>query len=173
MEATATVPTATRIVADAATIDRLAVDLMTRNPANAERISRGAEIAKAAGVERTAAPFVFLVASQSAASAMYRVDHGLCSCPDASRREARECKHAWACRLALQAERTEAEAGMPADEAIPYELTELAYLALDGEHPDLPLLCHRCHAEPSLPSHRDHLGADCISRELFGDDDAA
>jgi hypothetical protein len=54
---------------------------------------------------------------------------------------------------------------------ITWELTDAAYTALAalGEVPDLPLLCHRCRAEPSLPSHREHLGADCIARELFGD----
>jgi hypothetical protein len=169
---TATASTTSTIVADAETIDRLAVDLMARNPANAERISKAADIVKAGGVERTAQPFLFLVASQSSAAAMYHVDHGVCHCPDASRRSAYECKHAWACRLAVQAERAEAEAGINVDAAIAYVLTELALATLDGEPCDLPPQCRRCHAEPSLPSHRDHLGADCISRELFGDDAA-
>jgi hypothetical protein len=171
---TATASTTSTILADAATIDRLAVDLMTRNPANAERISKAADIVKAGGVERTAAPFVFLVASQSSAAAMYHVDHGVCHCPDASRRSAYECKHAWACRLALQAERTEAEQGLNVDAPIDLELTPLAYalLATLGEVPDLPAQCSRCGQEAAIPSHRDHLGADCISAELFGDDAA-
>jgi hypothetical protein len=49
-----------------------------------------------------------------------------------------------------------------------YWLTDDA-LALLGELPDLTPQCPRCHAEPALLRHPDHLGAACVSRELYGD----
>ena len=100
------------IVAPAELIDRLAVEWMRHADGPiAQRISRGAEIVKAQGVERTAQPFLFLVVSQSDSNRCYHVDHGVCDCRDAER--GWQCKHIHAARLAVQAERADAEAHDP------------------------------------------------------------
>ena len=99
----------------------------------------------------------------------------MCCCQDFARRgELTWCKHLLCVAIIERLERLEADREQLADAPIDLELTPEAYAALDalGEPADLPLQCHRCHAEPSLPSHRDHLGAACIARELFGDDAA-
>jgi hypothetical protein len=170
-----TVTPATSIVPDPTILDRLAVELMTANRTNEERISRGYEIALAGGVERTAEPFVFLVASQSTPEGHYRVTRGLCNCPDAQRRSAHECKHCWACRLAVQAERLEAEPAdlLDVDAPVPFALTDLALYVLDGEPCALPAQCPRCGQEPAILSHIDHLGPSCLADELFGTAPAA
>lgn len=109
MLATTPVP----MVANPETIDRLVVEWMTHADGPiAQRISRGAEIAKAHRVERTAEPFVFLVYSQSAPNRAYTVRRGQCNCPDGTRFPGQD-KHCYAARLAVQAERLDAEAHDP------------------------------------------------------------
>jgi hypothetical protein len=167
-----TATTATLSIAPAAArIDQLAVDLILADPDNGARISRAAGIVKTGYIERVA-PDMWLVGSESSPDNAYRVTRGQCNCPDAQRRDARNCKHCWSVRLAVQAERLEAESALDADAPIPYALTDLAYLVLDGEPCALPAQCPRCHAEAAILSHIDHLGAACLSRELFGGDAA-
>ena len=167
---------ATVIVADPAILTRLTVDWMVDHGADAERISKAHDIVVAGGVERLATPGRFLVVSQSQANAAYSVDARTgCHCPDAARRDPRNCKHVWAMRLAVAAERLEAEQGEPLDPdaPIPYILTAEALAYLDGEAVDLPRQCARCHSEPALPTHREQLGRRCCERELYGDSDDA
>src|SRR4051794_4010701 len=103
------------IVADPTTLTRLTVDWMVDHAADSERISKAHDIVIAGGVERTATPHLFLVVSQSQLDTASHVDDRTgCHCPDAARRDARNCKHCWAVRLAVQAERTEAERGIDA-----------------------------------------------------------
>jgi len=170
---TSTAP-ATPIVADPAILTTLTVDWMVDHAADAERISKAHDLVVAGGVERLSTPGRFLVVSQSQPNAAYQVDDRTgCHCPDAARRDARHCKHCWSVRLAVEAERLEAEQGIDADTAIPFELTDLAYYVLDGEPCALPRQCARCHAEPAVLTHVDHYGAACIRRELYGDSDDA
>ena len=161
------------IVAQETITDRLAVQWMnTADEWNTPRISRAADLVKAGSVERTAHPGRFLVVSQSRPAEAYLVDHGTCSCPDAAKRDSRNCKHSWAVRLACAAERADAEANDPTiaitvepeDEAIPYTL------GLRGRLGATPPTCTACHAEPSLAAHPDGLGKRCAAAELFGEE---
>jgi hypothetical protein len=174
---TQTIPTATPIVADPTLLTRLTVDWMVDHSADSERISKAHDIVVAGGVERTATPHLFLVVSQSQPNAAYHVDDRTgCHCPDAARRDARNCKHCWAVRLATQAERLEAEQAdiLDVDAPIAFELTPEAYELLDllGEPCALPAQCPRCHAEPAILGHCDWLGQACLTAELFGGDAA-
>ena len=117
---------ATPIVADPTILTRLTVDWMVDHSADSERISKAHDIVSAGGVERTTTPHLFLVVSQSQANAAYHVDDRTgCQCPDAARRDARNCKHCWSVRLAVQAERLEAEQAdlLAVDQPIAFELT--------------------------------------------------
>ncbi len=126
--------------------------LTAQYPADEQRIWRGA--AMVGLVERTATPNLWLVGSASDPDAAYQVDQCGCSCPDFQKRGGL-CKHRAAVALFQQAERAEVDAEQWADH--PYQ--------------DSP--CDECgqpiHAEPICRHHRDGLGADCISRELFGE----
>jgi hypothetical protein len=161
---------ATRIVPQI-TADVLAAFQAAHPTVDATRLAKAVRIVQAGAVERLPAG-LWLVISETSPDGCYRVTHGQCNCPDAARRDARGCKHAIGVALFIAAERAEAEQGLDVDAPIGYELTALAFELL-GEACDLPAQCSRCGQEAAIPSHRDHLGATCISRELFGDDDAA
>ena len=96
------------------TIYTLAAELMAAAPSDADRarIDRALDLVET--VERTANPGRFLVPSQSNPNGAYLVDHGTCHCPDAAKRDSRNCKHSWAVRLFCAAERLEAEQDEPA-----------------------------------------------------------
>jgi hypothetical protein len=138
------------------------------------RVDRAVALVHDDHCQRLSTLGLFLVRSASRANRTHTVDAYGCSCEDFQKRGGM-CMHRIARSLFLLAERAEAEQGLDVDAAIDLELTPLAYelLATLGESCDLPHQCSRCGQEPALASHRDHLGAACISAELFGDDDAA
>jgi len=138
------------------------------------RLEKAVQLVREGAVERTADPRVWLVVSQSCGTSAYRVIGGQCHCPDASRRDARRCKHAASVALYQLAERVEVDLdGVSVDEPIGYVLTVEAIRWLDGEAVDLPRQCSRCHSENAILTHRDGLGARCIAGELYGDDNDA
>ncbi len=88
---------------------QLAAQMMAAATSDADtaRIDRALDLVS--GVERMARPDLFLVTSQTVADAAYRVHQGQCNCPDASKRDARRCKHVYATVIFQQLERMEAE----------------------------------------------------------------
>ena len=144
-------------------------------PADAARIDRAVELVQRGHVERTARPGQWLVVSRTVANRAYHVSAAGCDCED-YRKRGGHCLHQFAVELYCYAARADLDASDPtldADAPVPFALTDLAYLVLDGEPVDLPLLCSRCHAEAAILTHRDHLGARCLADELFGTDPAA
>lgn len=141
------------------TIYTLAAQMMAALPVGATGDADRARIDKAldlvGDVQRMPdRPDLFLVTSQSTADTAYQVHQGQCNCPDASRRDARRCKHSRAVEIFIKLERLDAEQSDPT-------LT----IRVD---PDLPAQCSRCHTEAASPRHRGGLGKQCISAELFG-----
>jgi hypothetical protein len=171
----ATIPTATSIVPDLTLADlRAIVDaLRLEHPNAGPRLDHAAFIATFREVERGTSAGVWWVQSESDPNQTYMVTAGQrCVCQDFARRgELTWCKHLIAVAIVERAERLEAEALDPTA-PIPFELTPAAYAALDalGESVDLPAQCSRCHAEEASTRHPDHLGARCLSAELFGGD---
>ena len=106
---------------------QIAAQMMAAATSDADtaRIDRALDLVS--GVERMARPDLFLVTSATVADAAYRVHQGQCNCPDASKRDARRCKHAVAVQLFCQLERAEVDAEQSDAR---YELTGAAYLAL-------------------------------------------
>ena len=94
-------------------IYQLADQLMsaTTNEADRARIERAIDLVPT--VERTATPGLFLVPSATTPDGCYRVRDGFCCCPDASKRDARSCKHAVSVILFQQAERADADRYAP------------------------------------------------------------
>ncbi len=162
-----TVPAATPII----TPD-LRQHVLDSYPADAARIDRAVELVQRGHVERTARPGQWLVVSRTVANRAYHVSAAGCDCED-YRKRGGHCLHQYAVELFCYAERAEAEPTLDVDAPVPFALTDLAYLVLDGEPCALPAQCPRCHAEAAILTHRDHLGARCLADELFGTDPAA
>jgi hypothetical protein len=166
---------ATPIVAPSATLGDLAAimaDLTREHPEAGHRVQHGAFLAimgHADSDTRTG----WWVASERDASVQYLVlpAHQSCTCQDAARHGSLSpCKHLLCVETIARLERLEADAGTPIDdEPCGYWLTDAA-LELLGELPDLTPQCPRCHAEPALLDHLDHLGPRCLADELFGTD---
>ncbi len=188
----------------------LAAQMMAAATSDADtaRIDRALDLVKTVQRMPTRAD-LFIVNSATTADTAYSVHQGQCNCDDASKRDARRCKHAIAVQLFCQLERAEVDAEQTeddnyycvlCDEVIPAVAVvetrwgfmhercaaseprdaEQVAVRIDpedsildlwpGEPCDLPAQCARCHTEPICHNHRDGLGADCISRELFGEE---
>jgi len=123
-------------------IYQIAAEMMAAATTDADRARIDRALDLVGSVERTANPGRFLVQSQSNPNGAYLVDHGTCHCPDAAKRDSRNCKHSWAVRLFAAVERAEvdaeqADATIDAD-ARPYELTGKGYLTLVWRNATLP-----------------------------------
>jgi hypothetical protein len=176
-----TAPTATSIIAPATTVAdilSIAADLKAVYPDRARRVEKAVQLVRFRSIERGDSGRVWWVGSETTPDTTYAVADATCQCMDYQKRGG-PCAHQLAVTLVTRLERIEADREAPAegdepaaDEPCGYWLTDAA-LELLGELPDLTPQCPRCHAEPALPSHVDHLGARCLSAELFGDDSPA
>jgi hypothetical protein len=200
--ATGTAPATTPIVAPTATLGDLAAimaDLTREHPEAGARVQHAAFHAIMGHAESDTGTG-WWVASERDVRVQYLVlpAHQSCTCQDAARHGSLSpCKHLLCVETIARLERIEAGRTDPtpppspehgvgcgctetpcrdtldyaADAPGPYWLTEAAYAAL-GELPDLTPQCPRCGSESTILSHIDHLGAHCLSAELFGGDAA-
>jgi hypothetical protein len=169
---------ATAIVPDLTLADLRAIvdQLRTEHPNSGPRLDHAAFIATFREVERGTSPGLWWVQSETDPTQQYMVTAGeRCVCQDFARRGAlTPCKHLLCVEIVERAERRETDRDQLADLPICWEWTPEAEAALAalGETVDLARQCSRCHAEAAILTHIDHLGADCLSAELFGDDAA-
>jgi hypothetical protein len=178
MAATAT--PATPIIAPTATLGDLQAimaDLSRTYPEAGARVQHGAFLAIMGHAESDTATG-WWVTSERDGTTQYFVlpQYGTCTCQDHSRHGALSpCKHALCVETLQRLQRVETDREQAATAPIVWELSEAAYAALAalGEQPDLAPPCPRCHAEPAIFDHIDHLGPSCLADELFGTDPAA
>jgi hypothetical protein len=152
-------------------LHQIVADLQAAHPAAGSRVEKGAALFLFRHVERSASG-TWYVQSETDAAVAYVLAGDQCTCQDFQRHgDQSPCKRQFCRAIYQRAERLEADANSP----ICWELTPEAEatLAALGEPAELPAQCSRCHAEAAIHSHVDHLGFDCISRELFGPDAAA
>jgi hypothetical protein len=156
----------------------LAHQLKATYPDRTRRVEKAVQLVLFRTIERGDAGRVWWVGSETTPDTTYAVADAGCQCMDYQKRGG-PCAHQLAVTLVTRLERREADAGPPAegdadadDAPCGYWLTDAA-LALLGELPDLAPQCPRCHAEPAILDHIDHLGPSCLADDLFGTDPAA
>jgi hypothetical protein len=134
---TQTTTPATPIVAETAALEPIFAALLADPLVCPRRLMDAASLL--VNVERTSTTGLFLVVSASDPAVAYRVQGGLCNCPDASKRDPRRCKHALSVRCFELLERADVDADQAAMEApIGYALTPQALTALDGPRRPTP-----------------------------------
>jgi hypothetical protein len=92
-----------------ATVQAVITKALQRWPEHRARIERSAALITLGNVEHVG-DTTYLVRSQTDPSMRYAVAPDTCACVDRLRKPERRCKHEWAVRILLEAERREAVA---------------------------------------------------------------